>query len=156
MKFRPAILVGLLVLPGPFCRAGFPTPFFTIECDKMGSARVDNGKLSLGDNSINKVPDRSPAPDKWYVGGSQIKSSVGGGYLAYDVSGKNPKVFVLPTPGKGTEWEIVIHRGREEHATVRAANGPFKGWSLDGKAGQFILSAKPSGDVWVERFYSHK
>jgi hypothetical protein len=184
MKPRHALLVCLIVLAGPVCLAGFPTNFFTIHCRDAGYARMDGGKLSLGDSSVNKVPDRRAAPDKWYVGGNQIKSSVGDGYLAYDISGKDPKVFLAsrpgkgtewevvthrgeeesatvraaagPRPGKGTEWEVVTHRGEEESATVRAAAGPFKGWYLNVKDDRLVLGSTESRAVRVKRFYGHK
>ena len=103
------------------------------------------------------MPDRKAAPDKWYVDGGRLKSSVGGGYLAYDVSGKDPKVFLASGPGGGAEWDIVVHRRREsDYATVRAANGPFKGWYLNLKDGSLVLGPQPSDAVQVERFYRHK
>src|SRR5689334_899927 len=72
---------------------------------------VKKGQLVLGPQSPRGDGglDEKDAPDRWYVLGRKIKSSVAGLYLAYDPSGKDNHVFLTPTPkGKGTEW--VVHR----------------------------------------------
>src|SRR5438270_6829996 len=103
MRSLQLLFICLLLLTASVCLAGIPASFFTIHGKDAGMARVDDGKLTLGASSINKVPDRQEAPDKWYVGGTQIKSSTSGSYLAYDTTGKDPKVFLAPRPGDGTE-----------------------------------------------------
>jgi hypothetical protein len=155
---RPFTLSLVVVLvTAPSIPAGFPTDFFTVHCAKVGYARAEGGRLTLGASSVNRVPDRQAAPDKWYVDGGRLKSSVGGGYLAYDASGKDPKVFLASKPGRGAEWDSVVHRRREsDYATVRAASGPFKGWYLNVKDGNLVLGTRASDAVRVERFYGHK
>jgi len=95
------------------------------------------GDAAVGGRSLRGLlsEDRD-APERWYVLGSQIKSSTGGGYLAYDPEGKSNRVFLSREAGKGTDWAISLeHFDREEQArergTLAAYWGPMAGWSLD-------------------------
>lgn len=181
----------LLTLPllaiASVCLAGIPTNRFTITASnsdgKVSYLAVENGKLvlgrpaPLGDGGL----DMKDTPDRWYVMGTKIKSSVGGGYLAYDHSGDHPAVFLAPKPdGEGTHWIVKRPEGRlkrknekrsldEEWGTLQAASGPLKGWFLDVEEKEeqrddgtlvtvrrFVLSKEPKWNVEVGRIYTHK
>jgi hypothetical protein len=174
MVRRGLVAVGLgLALVGA-ALAGIPTNRFTIDTGKDRGTQyllVRQGRLALGASTFGKVYDTKDAADRWYVLGTQIKSSVGGGYLAYDASGKDRGVFLAGRPGDGTEWTVAAPgRAREgARASLRAASGPLKGWYLDveeveeeGEGGKketvrrLVLSRKPSRELQVERIWEHK
>jgi hypothetical protein len=174
MVRRGLVTVGLgLALVGA-AWAGIPTNRFNINSGKDGRAQfllVRQGRLALGTSTFGTVADTKDAEDRWYVLGTQIKSSVGGGYLAYDASGKDRGLFLARRPGDGTEW-IVAAPGRAREgarASLRAASGPFRGWYLDveeveeeGEGGKketvrrLVLSRRPSRELQVERIWEHK
>jgi hypothetical protein len=95
------------------------------------------GEAAVGGRSwLGLLEDDSDAPERWYILGSQIKSSSGGGYLAYDPEGKSNRVFLSREAGKGTDWTVSLeHFDREEKARERgpvtAYRGPMAGWALD-------------------------
>jgi hypothetical protein len=95
------------------------------------------GEPAVGGRSLRGLlSEDSDAPERWYILGSQIKSSTGGSYLAYDPEGKSNRVFLSREAGKGTDWTIGLeHFDREEQArergTIAAYWGPMAGWSLD-------------------------
>src|SRR5262245_40721615 len=113
--------------------AAIPTGRFTITAGPGEYLAVEKGQLVLGRNSGGD--ENQDAPDRWYIAGTQIKSSVGGGYLAYDPSGQDNKVFLAPRPVRGADWAVRRVKGakrRNERApfldaewgTVQAASGP--------------------------------
>jgi hypothetical protein len=68
-----------------------------------------------------KTPKTAKARDRtswiWYMDGSRLKSASGCGYLAYDLSGKDKRVFLVAKPGKNTEWNVsrtTNHKPSEE------------------------------------------
>jgi hypothetical protein len=70
-------------------------------------------------------------PNRWWVLGTKMKASHGGGYLAYDPSGKDAKVFLsreTMKAGVGTDWTI---RKGVHSRVIQAASGEVKGWYLD-------------------------
>jgi hypothetical protein len=79
--------------------------------------------------------DREEAgPDRWYVLGTKIKPSVGGGYLAYDPSGKDPRVYLSHDAEEGTDWKIGERSEAKyvyRYGVTQAVSGKVKGWYLD-------------------------
>jgi hypothetical protein len=128
------------------------------------------GKLVPGQSRFATYDEEEP--NHWFVVDGKIKAGAGG-YLAYDVSGKDNAVFLTPRAGEGTQWIITpITRGREEErGEVQAAAGPFKGWRLDveereekaeGGEGKTVtvrrhlLKKDPPRPFQVWRVYEHK
>jgi hypothetical protein len=117
------------------------TKFFTIRLtlpegkSRVQYVRVTDGRLALTNRGgWSDWWDRAnPRPDRWYVLGTKIKSSVGGGYLAYDPSGKDPRVFLSRTAGEGTTWTIGDPGGGrfDIYGVAQPASGKVKGWHLD-------------------------
>jgi hypothetical protein len=118
-----------------------PTMFFKISVDRDQTrareyARVTDGRLALTERGgWSDWEDRMDArPDRWYVLGTKIKSSVGGGYLAYDPSGEDPRVFLSREAGEGTDWTIGDRNEGQNYVRyglTQAASGKVKGWYLD-------------------------
>jgi hypothetical protein len=146
---RPSLLALALVLAAcSVCAAGIhvPTEFFGItawvdgnQTRKEVHVRVQDGQLAFSEGKPwSDWEDREQSrPDRWYVLGTKIKSSMGRGYLAYDPSGKDPRVYLSRTAGEGTDWTI---SDREEgkpgyndpaYGVTQAASGEVKGWYLD-------------------------
>jgi hypothetical protein len=159
------------------CAAGIGTNRFTISTAGKGHPgdflAVDEGDLTLGGSNFGAVSDNRDAADRWYIAGSKIKSSVGGGYLAYDPTGKNKRVFLSAKPTEGTDWYVGVgNRAQEgDRGVIRAMSGPLKGWYLDaaeaeekqataeGKTGPprvLVLSEKPSRLLEAARIWEHK
>lgn len=118
------------------CLGGTPTNRYLITCHFKKSGyeyvAVTKGRLTVGKASDRK--EDQDAPDRWYILGTKIKSSDGGGYLAYDPMGKDNRVFLTAAPTEGTEWNMSLRKrspGDQEHGVVRAATGPRRGWYLD-------------------------
>src|SRR5262249_51469892 len=80
------------------CVAGMPTDRFTIDV-KGEFLAVSKGQLVFGASTFGSVSDNKAARDRWYVLGTLIKSSVGGGYLAYDLTGASNAVVLQFWPG---------------------------------------------------------
>jgi hypothetical protein len=163
MVRRCVLSLAVCLVVGSVSVAGIPTDLFVIsvkERQKKGNyLGVRKGELGLGKSTFGAVYDTKDADDRWYVLGTQIKSSVVGGYLAYDAAGKDPKVFLVAKPGDGTEWSIdEPGKSREGvRGTIRAAAGPMKGWVLEIDAdGQPVLAKEPSKKLEVERVFEHK
>ena len=100
------------------CAAGIATNRYTISLKNQKGRfeqflAVRKGRLVLGGSTFGSVSDNQDAADRWYILGTRIKSSVGGGYLAYDPSAKTSEVFLAPRPGEGTEWVVRVVNGRE-------------------------------------------
>jgi len=176
-RIVPAL--ALLLAVASLSAAGVPTKLFYITASegKEGAKylAVREGRLSLGSHT-GGINDAKPDPCRWYVLGTQIKSSGEGLYLAYDPSGEVKEVSLAPKPdGALTEW--VIRRGsgegknkarNEEYgwASLQAASGPLKGYFLDverlegepeeANAFRFVLREKPAWNVEVSRIYTHK
>jgi len=150
------LLLGLLAVPTVL--AGIPTNYFCVHC-KGGFIHAEDGKLWVSSSSTEQKRDAS---DHLYLGGGSLKSSVGAGYLAYDLTGKSNKLVLSSATGDHTVWHMVQTRGttpgdRDEiTATIRAANGPMKGWVIDVEAGQLILSKTASKPARAERVILHK
>jgi hypothetical protein len=158
------------------CAAGIATNRFTIGVRDKGGRNeeflaVRGGKLTLGSSTFGKISDNRDAPDRWYILGTRIKSSAGGGYLAYDPAGKDTRVFLVPRPGKGTQWTITLDKDAREgkRGVIRAGCGRLKGWFLsveetrekqkDGTrvtVRRFVLAKAPARKLEAERIYEHK
>jgi hypothetical protein len=172
MLRRGLVAAGLSLVVAGAAWAGIPTDKFTIssgKADRVQFLQVRDGRLALGRSTFGTVSDRKDAADRWYVLGTQIKSSVEGNYLAYDPAGKDPTVFLARRPGDGTEWIVTAPKNEGQRASLRAASGPFKGWYLDveeveeerpgGKTEtvrRFVLSREPARELQVERIWEHK
>src|SRR5262245_46367511 len=142
---RPSLVALALVLAAcSVCAAGIyaPTAFFGItawvdgnQTRKPEHVRVQDGQLAFGEGKPwSDWKDREePRPDRWYVLGRKIKSSVGRGYLAYDPSGQDPRVYLSRTAGEGTDWKISDRdEGRPgfnnpAYGVTQAASGEVKG-----------------------------
>jgi hypothetical protein len=185
MGKRALLLLSLSLGVVSAAAAAVPTSHFTISFGrkegKVEYLAVRGGRLVLGPPTKH-ARDEQDAPERWFILGTKIKSSVGGGYLAYDPTGKDPKVFLTPNQNdKGTDWEVRRPKGAfhqknqsrsldEEWGTVRAASGPLKGWFLDAEeaeqkpgpqgkdvpACRFVLRKEPSCNVEAARIYTHK
>jgi hypothetical protein len=168
------VLPACLVL-APMCAAGIPTDFFMINVPANKGKPIplvaEDGKATTGNSTFNRVPDRNEAPDRWYIFGSRIKSSVGGGYLAYDPTGKSKRVFLAAKrDGEGTEWDVELKGGNVYTlGVIRAGTGKVKGWGLvveeatekrrDGKTvtvQRIILAKDPPGPTTVTRLVENK
>jgi hypothetical protein len=59
---------------------------------------------------------------------------MGKGYLAYDLTGEEPRLFLAAKPGRNTEWSITLTPDPREKegnlGTIQVANGPMRGWSI--------------------------
>jgi hypothetical protein len=155
MKRSIVLLLGTLVLPSVL--GGIPTRYYGIACGS-GCIQSKEGKLCVGRGDW----DNKDGACNWYLGGSSIKSSTGAGYLAYDPTGKSNKLSLSAKPGDNTDWQMVVTKGKtpgDEHeatATIRAANGPMKGWMIDVEDGQLILSKSASKPASAFRVVLHK
>ena len=172
MKRRISLCLAVWGLAASFCAAGIPTDTFTI------SLPGDNEYLSasLGVLKVGNAPrdiewEGRPASGRWYIEGTRIKSSVGGGYLAYDPSGKDPKVFLSPEPPKDADWALSVPGKNHEgtRAVIRAGSGKLKGWYLaveevegtrpDGKTvttSRLVLAKDPQRRLEAKRIFLHK
>ena len=78
-----------------------------------------------------------PTSARWYVDGTRIKSTVGAGYLAYDPAARDGRVFLVSSPGEGTDWDVrVAEKSRQaegKRAVIRVGKGPMRGWYLSVK-----------------------
>jgi hypothetical protein len=154
------MLVALLCLAAaPCCLAGIPTDRFTIDLGREFLA-VRGGELVLGRSTLGSISDTKDAADRWYILGTQIKSSVGGGYLAYDPGGTDTAVTLKAAPGEGTEWSVAVpgkgSRSEGQKAVIRAATGPKKGWYLTVSGGRLVLAEDPPQKAQAERIWEHK
>jgi hypothetical protein len=176
MRSRYLLVLPLVLAIASVCAAGIGTNRFNITIRSKGNDRkvflaVADGELTLGSSTFGSVSDNEDAADRWYITGTRIKSSSGGGYLAYDPSGKDPRVFLTSRPGKGTDWTVGIGaRAPEgERGVIRAAAGKRKGWYLtvevtrekDGngktvRVCRFTLAKAPARKLEAERIFSHK
>ena len=86
-------------VPSPEARITFPG--FILPGPSLA---VVDGKLTVTYGPVKPV--RGKTSDVWYFEGTRIKSATGRGYLAYDPSGKDNRVFLAPRPGRDTEWRI--------------------------------------------------
>src|SRR5947209_4871218 len=92
---------GLLLVPAlclalaPAGVASISTNRWFIHCkaDQLEFLAVRKGQLTAGEPTDEAYKNQD-APELWYVAGTQIKSSVGGGYLTYHPSGKDNQVFL--------------------------------------------------------------
>lgn len=182
MSRRVYLLMPLFVALVSVCYAGYPTSRFTISAGNkdgwVGYLGVDEGQLILGSPSSRRARLDRDEYDRWHFLGTKIKSSVGGGYLAYDPTGKDHKVFLTPkADGEGTDW--IVRRQKfgverknerrdiEEWGFLQVASGPMKDWFFDvedvqemsddgqiKKVRRYILSKEPSWNVEVARIHT--
>src|SRR5690242_7174656 len=94
-----------------------PTKFFRIGVDGDGQrkpeyVRVTDRRLDLTDvKPLSDWKDRADArPDRWYVLGTKIKVSKGGGYLAYDPSGKDRRCSCPARRGRARTGKLETGR----------------------------------------------
>jgi hypothetical protein len=170
---RACLTLALCLVAVPVCVAGIATNRYTISSDATGMPgdflAAREGELTVGGSTFGAVADTRDAPDRWYVVGTKIKSSLGG-YLAYDTSGKSNRVFLTPEMGEGTDWLIGRSRHEGERGTIQAAVGPLQGWFLcveeaEGQRGtatdkaaarRVVLARDPARKLEAERIYEHK
>ena len=155
MKRLTPVAVLLCLAAAPCCLAGIPTNRFTISLRGEYLA-VRGERLVLGQSTLGSVSDNKDAADRWYILGTQVKSSTGGGYLAYDPKGADNAVTLKAAPGEGTEWSIAVPRKEEQKAVIRAASGSKKGWYLTVSEGRLILAEDPPQKLQAERIWEHK
>ena len=165
---RACLTLALCLLTVPVCVAGIATNRYTISFNPQGAGgdylAARHGELTLGGSTFGAVSDARDAADRWYVAGTKIKSSLGGGYLAYDATGKSNRVFLTADMGEGTDWLIGRSRHEGERGTIQAASGPLQGWFLcvEGAGGEpglgrrVVLGKDPAGKLEAERIYEHK
>jgi len=107
MNPRGTLFVLVAVFSTSEARAGVLSPWCQITVggsNGSGYLAVVGGKLTVMDKPPpTEEGERSGA---WYVQGTRIKSTTGHGYLAYDLSGKDRRVFLVPLPGQNTEWRV--------------------------------------------------
>jgi len=174
MKRRISLCLAVWGLAASFCAAGFPTDTFTISLPgEKAYLSIRQGELKMGDAPRDVEWEGRPAPGRWYIEGTRIKSSVGSGYLAYDPSGKDPKVFLSPEPPKGADWALSVpgknHNQEGKRAVIRAGSGKLKGWYLaiqeieetrpDGKTvttNRLVLAKDPERRLEAKRIFLHK
>ncbi len=174
MKRRISLCLAVWGLAASFCPAGIPTDTFTISVSgDKAYLSVRLGALKVGDAPHDVDWEGRPAPGRWYIEGTRIKSSVGSGYLAYDPSGNAPKVFLSPEPPKGADWAISVPEKDKtdegKRAVIRAGSGKLKGWYLavqeieetrsDGKTittSRLVLAKNPERRLEAKRIYLHK
>jgi hypothetical protein len=174
MNYRFFLMAALWLAAASACLGGTPTNRYVITCrfekSGYGYVAVTKGRLTVGKASGRK--DNQDAPDRWYILGTKIKSSDGGGYLAYDPTGKDNRVFLTAKPTEGTEWSMILRKrspGDEEHGVIRAATGPRKGWYLDVEETEenarddgaktvrrLVLVKEPIHKVEAGRIYIHR
>jgi hypothetical protein len=145
------------LLPGAFAVvlvasaavAGYPARQFQITFrDQKGKTKlhlaVVDGKLTTLPEPLRSQDRTAKTSDIWYVDGTRLKSAAGG-YLAYDLSGDDARVFLAPMPGDNTEWKQEL---KPEGATSRTLSD-VKGWTATfyagrGKAmGRALCAAEP-------------
>jgi hypothetical protein len=174
MSCRLCLCLALWATTASAGLAGIPTDAFTISLP--GGKRylcVRGGALTVGAAPGEVDRERRPAPGRWYVEGTRIKSGAGAGYLAYHSSGEDPRVFLTHRLWSGTEWDIRVpekSRSAEgKRAVIRAASGKFKGWVLTvevvkekGPGGKVVVTERavlardPKRRLEVERIFSGK
>jgi hypothetical protein len=155
---------------------GIPTSLFTISTsEKAGRCYlvVQDGQLKVAPLERSVEWLGRPAPGRWYIEGTRIKSSTGDGYLAYNPSASDGKVYLAPGPGPDTEWVIQIpgkgDRQEGKRGVIRAAAGPMKDWYLSVEEGvdehgegrrtavrSLALRKQPAGVLEAERIWEHK
>ena len=173
MRRRLCLCLAVWAATASAALAGKPTNAFTISLPGgKDYLSADEGKLTVGAAPKDVDWYDKPAPGRWYVEGTRIKSTVGYGYLAYDPTGKDTRVFLAPRPGPGTEWDVRVPKkrrdGEGERGAIWAASGKFKGWVLTvaevkekGPGGKTVLSQRavlardPKVRLEVERIWWH-
>src|SRR5215216_3706082 len=100
-------LVALVLFAG-LARAGIGTDKFIIYWGGKCLFDTADGKVTLKNGTLRLDDSGAPAYGRWYILGTQIKSSMGKGYLAYDLTGKDPRLFLAAKPGRNTEWSITL------------------------------------------------
>lgn len=175
---RRSFCAGLVCLAtATLCLAGFPTNRFHIRLDQeapsqIGRLMLHDGRLIVGRIRLGWIGDTQDAPDRWYIEGTRIKCSTGGGYLAYDPTGKDTGVFVVAKPPEGIEWKVTLkRRDGGERGILEAATGAMQGWALDieeippttdtnpgptAMSGRVVLSKESRHPFLIERIYGHK
>lgn len=186
MSRRVILVLLIFVALVSVCYAAVPTRHFRIRAKLNGGdtgfVQIYEKKLELdGPTLVEDFRDKDgqldikDSDDGWFVLGTKIKSSVGGGYLAYDATGKDNKVFLAhDAEDIGTEWTIRVSEGSKgkrntaQWATLQAANGPLKGHYFDieqietkqkdgsiRRSRRFLLREKPVWTVEVGRVVIH-
>ena len=113
--------------------------------------------------------DDEDAPGRWYIAGSLIKHSLTGRYLAYDTTGKDPRLYSTKLPEKETTtWRITRHAKSSPSVPkglIQADSGPFKDYYLGQKieydinnkiTARFPLLVKDPTSTFAVTVYIHK
>ena len=151
MNLRYPLVVGVALFYIPVVGAGFPSHKFKITFRDDSRKRtvflaVVNGKLKAVPGPPKEATGKGKTSAVWYIDGTRLKSASGCGYLAYDLSGKNSRVFLVPKPGGNTEWKVtdIAKSGPSHtpgdilgwHAYFQVAKGKFTGKYLSLKGAQ--------------------
>jgi hypothetical protein len=128
MNPRYPLVVGAALFSIAVAEAGFPSPKFKITLrdskERTVFLAVVNGKLNAVPNPAKAATGKGKTSAVWYIDGTRLKSASGCGYLAYDLSGKDSRVFLVPKPGGNTEWKVTdIEKHGKSHTP-----GDIVGW----------------------------
>jgi hypothetical protein len=161
MKSRCLLVVLVVALSASIAAGGFPSRKFQITFPNPGGKTL---YLAV----VDKKLAASAAAEVWYIDGTRIKAASGDGYLAYDLSGKDNKVFLVPKPGDNTEWKVTTNEirgpsGKPEdvegyRSSFSAARGKLAGKALclqtiKAKEGEKVPTHQPvlgGEDTWPE------
>lgn len=128
-----AFALALVIVTTGSAGVMLPTKFFKLEVHKSKGRpvylRVTAGRIDLtSERPWSDEKDRNEArPDRWEVFGTKIKASEDGRYLAYDPTGKDPRVFLSRENGEGTTWLIETSG---YYWTFKPVYGKVKNWHL--------------------------
>jgi hypothetical protein len=119
MVCRSVLGVLVAVLSVWTAAASFPASEFGITYRLRDGTKIHlfvfHGKLRAGFGG-----------DIWYIDGTRIKNR-SGHYLAYDLTGKDRRVFLVARPGKNAEWiDLTIPIGGKSKYDVEGYIGHFK------------------------------
>jgi len=138
VRRRTFISLMLWAVTASLAAAGTPTNAFTISPPDKRDYLVARW---AGPAVVPPPPevdcDGRPTSARWYVEGTRIKSTVGGGYLAYDPTARDGRVFLVSSPGEDTDWDVNVPEksrlAEGKRAVIRVAKGPLRGWYLSVK-----------------------
>jgi hypothetical protein len=130
MRHQLSVTVALAIAIVSSALAAIPTGYVTLtrrEGRRTGTALEmstylgnQKGELFIGESRFATYDEDSA--NRWIIDGDHLRCSTGG-YLAYDLGGKDRTVKLVSRRGEGMVW---MNRG-----IIRVGAGAFKGWYLD-------------------------